>query len=268
MSLNMKNRADNLNYKNKESIRDFWDSRAGLGLWAGTNDIVAKEIEMAALEKYIFDGMKILEAGCGNGVSAIHIGKKFRVDITGSDFSAEMVVAAKDLLKNQQLVGKVSFRQLDILSLGDAEDIYDLIFTERVLINLTSWEMQKKAILNIFKMLKPNGIFLMLENSAEGLSQMNILRGKIGLPAVVAPWHNRYLIDAEIRDIQEPGIVLEKIDYYSSTYYFLSRIANAHLAQKGGVEPDYNSSLNRLALQLPSIGEFGQGRIWVWKKAA
>jgi hypothetical protein len=46
----MKNRADNLNYKNKESIRDFWDSRAGLGLWAGTNDIVAKEIEMAALE--------------------------------------------------------------------------------------------------------------------------------------------------------------------------------------------------------------------------
>ena len=51
--------------KTKKNIKNFWDSRAGLGLWAGTNDVVAKEIEMLALEKYIKPGQKVLEIGCG-----------------------------------------------------------------------------------------------------------------------------------------------------------------------------------------------------------
>lgn len=255
-------------YKNQKSIREFWDSRAGLGLWAGTNDIVAKEVEMLALERYIRNGMKILEAGCGNGVSAIHLAKKFKVDVTASDYSGEMIEAAKKLFKGQECLGNVRFQQLDILTLVETQELYDLIFTERVIINLSTWETQKKGIENIFKLLKPGGVFLMLENSAEGLEEINRFRASIGLPRIEAPWHNRYLRDSEISSIQNPDIKLEKIDYYSSTYYFLSRIANAFLAKESGGEPDYNAPLNRLALQLPSLGEFGQGRIWVWRKNA
>lgn len=255
-------------YKNQKSVREFWDLRAGLGLWAGTNDIVAKEVEMLALERYVQEGMRILEAGCGNGVSAIHLAKKFKVDVTASDYSKEMIEAAKKMFNRQECKGNVRFQQLDILNLQGVQESYDLIFTERVIINLSTWEIQRRAIENIFKLLKPCGIFLMLENSAEGLEEINRFRASIDLPVIEAPWHNRYLKDAEIASIQNQDIKLEKIDYYSSTYYFLSRIANAFLAKETGVEPDYNAPLNRLALRLPPLGNFGQGRIWVWRRSA
>ena len=172
------------------------------------------------------------------------------------------------MFNRQECKGNVRFQQLDILNLQGVQESYDLIFTERVIINLSTWEIQRRAIENIFKLLKPSGIFLMLENSAEGLEEINRFRASIDLPVIEAPWHNRYLKDAEIASIQNPDIKLEKIDYYSSTYYFLSRIANAFLAKETGVEPDYNAPLNRLALRLPPLGNFGQGRIWVWRRSA
>ena len=65
-----------------------------------------------------------------------------------------------------------------------------------------------------------------------------------------------------------PGIQLEEVKYYSSTYYFLSRIVNAALAAQEGKQPDYESPVNLLALNLPPIGDLGQGRLWLWRREA
>ena len=54
--------------------------------------------------------------------------------------------------------------------------------------------------------------------------------------------------------------------YYSSTYYFLSRVVNAWEAAQSGKDPDYDAPVNQLALKLPPIGDFGQGRLWLWRK--
>ena len=246
-------------------IRAFWNGRSGLGQWAGTRDVTAKQLEMEAIAAFVQDGIRILDLGCGNGITAIELARRHKVDVLGIDFAEEMVAAAVGLAKGQELKGSVNFRTgnvEDLASLGE----FDLIYTERVLINLPDWPTQLKALTNIVGLLSDKGIYVMCENSQDGLDKINLLRGEVGLPSILAPWHNRYLRDSELQEVSFDNVHLEDIIYYSSTYYFISRVVNAWLASQEGVEPDYDAPINQLALRLPSIGDLGQGRIWVWRK--
>lgn len=246
----------------------FWNRRAGLGQWAGSRDVIAKQIEVAAIAGYIRDGMRILEVGCGNGITAIELARRYQVDILAIDYAAEMIRAAEELRGDQPLKGSLRFQVGDVQILGGLAAEFDLIYTERVLINLPDWPAQKKALGDIGCLLAPGGVYVMCENSQDGLDEINRLRAGVDLPAIAAPWHNRYLRDAELAECDFPALRLAAIDYYSSTYYFLSRIVNAALAAREGEEPDYQSPVNQLALRLPSIGNLGQGRIWLWRRIA
>ncbi len=249
-----------------QDICAFWNSRAGLGQWAGTRDVIAKQLEIEAITTYIRDGMRILEVGCGNGITAIELARRYNVELLGIDFAEEMVAAATAMLTGQRITGSVQFQVGDVQDLSDFAERFDLIYTERVLINLPDWPTQQHAIFSITDLLVYGGLYVMCENSQDGLDQINALRERVGLRSITPPWHNRYLRDAEIEQATFPGIKLESINYYSSTYYFLSRIVNAWLAAQAGKEPDYEAPINQLALRLPSVGNLGQGRIWLWRK--
>lgn len=247
-------------------VREFWNRRAGLGQWAGTRDVLAKQLEMMAIASQVRDGMRILEVGCGNGITAIELGRRFAVDVTGIDFAEEMVAAATSMAAGQSLRGSVSFRTGDVREMPEIHQAFDLIYTERVLINLPDWDSQRRAIANITRLLVPGGTFVMCENSQDGLASLNRLRERVHLPEIAPPWHNRYIRDSEIAELHFDDVTLEAVNDYSSTYYFLSRVVNAALAAKAGREPDYDSDINQLALRLPSIGDCGQGRVWLWRK--
>lgn len=256
---------DSSNSKKKD-IRAFWNKSSQLGKAAGTKDFIAKRLEIAAIASYVRDGQRILDIGCGNGITAIELARSFQVDIIGIDYAGEMIKGAQNLAKDLNLKGTLRFEVADIEDLPKYDRKVDLAYTERALINLPDWETQKHAIRAITDLLVQGGRYVMCENSQDGLELINTLRLRIGLKAIEPPWHNRYLRDAEVEQCDFPGIVLENVDFYSSTYYFLSRVVNAWIAEKEGKEPDYDSPINQLALQLPSIGKMGQGRIWVWRK--
>ncbi len=248
-------------------VQTFWNSRAGLGQWAGTRDVIAKHLEIEAIATYVRDGMRILEVGCGNGITAIELARRYQVDVIGVDFAQEMITAATGLASRQDLKGSVRFQISDIRDPLSFTDKFDLVYSERVLINLPDWPSQRQAILSIRDVLCDGGCYVMCENSQDGLDQINLLRTRVGLTSIAAPWHNHYLVDADIEQASFPGLSLEEINFYSSTYYFLSRVVNAWLALQDGKEPDYNAPVNGLALQLPSIGKIGQGRIWLWRRS-
>lgn len=249
-----------------KDVRDFWNSRAGLGQWAGTRDLIAKQLEMEAIASYVLDGMSILDFGCGNGITAIELARRYEVHVFGIDYAEEMINTAKSILGGVELRGQVRFQTGDVGSLSRLPERFNLVYTERTLINLPDWPSQKVAIIALMSLLVDGGVYVMCENSQDGLDKINAFRERIGLARITPPWHNRYLRDAELQQITLPGIALEGINYHSSTYYFLSRVVNAWLAQQEGKEPDYDAPINRLALQLPPYGDTGQGRIWLWRK--
>ena len=107
----------------------------------------------------------------------------------------------------------------------------------------------------------------MCENCQDGLDKVNELRACLELAEIKRPWHNRYFSQGEIMEFSEDGGVLEKIEHISSTYAFLSRVLNAGLSRDSNVEPKYDAPINKLALKLPSFGEIGQTKIWVWNTA-
>ena len=252
--------------KSTTDVLDFWNSRAGLGQWAGTRDVKAKQIEMEVLAAQARDGMRILEVGCGNGITALEIARRHVVKMTAIDFAEDMIVAARGLMEGQELKGSVDFHPGDVRQLSEFSERFDLIYTERVLINLPDWEAQRDALAGILGLLAPGGCYAMLENSQDGLDALNVLRGHAGLPAIESPWHNRYFRDAELATFSVSGVKLEKVHDYSSTYYFISRVVNAWQAAREGCEPDYEAPINELAMLLPPIGNVGQGRLWIWRK--
>lgn len=243
----------------------FWNSNAKLKKFAGTKDYNAKILEIETLSRFFKKNIRVLEFGCGNGYTALEMAKRFNVKIDACDYSSEMILEAKKLQK-KKLSNRVNFFLADIKEKLKIKPIYDLVFTERVLINLDSWVSQKKSIIKLVKFLKPKGRLVLMENSATGLKKINDYRSLLGLKEVKAPWHNLYLDDEKMLNFKIKNCKLIEIIPYSSTYYFLSRVINAWLAKEKGIEPNYNAKINKLALKLPSISNCAQGKIYLYKK--
>ncbi len=251
---------------------EFWEARALLGPVAGTRDLIAKQLEVEFLSDYIADGMRVLDAGCGNGIAAVELARRAQCEVVGFDRSPAMVAAAQQLLSDAavRIASTVTFRIGDVLDPPRDLGLFDLVFTERTLINLADWPTQRRAIGTLGAHLKPGGLYVMVENSQDALDRLNSVRVRVGLAAIVSPPHNRYLREDEVATLRLPGLSLTGVRYFTSTYYFLSRVVNAALAAERDEEPAYDSPINRLALRLPGdlVPNLGQGVAWVWKRPA
>lgn len=248
------------------SSLSFWNDRSALGAAAGTNDLLAKQLEIEAIASYVRSGMHILDFGCGNGITALELARRFSVDLIGIDYAEGMINAAIQLTDKMELKGKVQFCVSDHTSLHDMQEKFDLVYSERALINLKNWDLQRQTIEDITTLLKPGGVYVMCENSMDGLDRINELRENLGLSSISPPWHNRYFREKEVESLLIPDVELDHINHFSSTYYLLSRVLNAALSAKEGKDPSYDAPINQLALSLPSLGNWGQGKIWVWRK--
>jgi len=254
------------------AIADYWNTPEALT--ANKRDRILKELEIRAIGQYVKDGMRVLDAGCGDGETLAHLFKSHACHLTGIDGSVLMIDRAREEF-GVVACGLVKFDRVDLrdASAWAGDRRWDLIYTERCLINLPTWEVQAQAIRDCCALLKPGGQFVMCEHSQDGLDETNEWRAKLNLPAIVPPSHNRYLRDAEVYGYgalwDGPGDDVT-IQDFAGLYYFLSRIVNAKLAADVGQEPSYDSLINKLALDLP-LGpgpqEFrGYGRAWCFRK--
>lgn len=212
--------------------------------------------------------MTVCDWGCGNGMTALYLSERFDLILDGFDHSSEMIKAATTAAVGADVIGQVIFdvadirKELEITVFG-----YDLVFTERMLVNLETWEEQRAAILFLATQVRPGGALLLMENSLTGLRAINRLREAVGLERILSPWHNLYLHDKTMANLEVPDCRLVDVRPYSGAYYFLSRVVNAWLAKTQGLEPDYDAPINELALELPPTElPCAQGKLWVFEK--
>lgn len=240
-------------------VKEFWDQQAetyGASDIATAPDHFYREMEIRRIIDNLVDGEYVLDVGCGNGYSTIKFAKiNPNSGFTGIDYSSVMIKNTPNLVPKN-----VDFLIRDVLRLSKDFDItyfpFDTVISERCLINLANWDEQKHAILEMKKVLKPDGRIILVENTFEGLQRLNDLREQFGLHRIEVRWHNQYLPEDELMNFLDQHFYITKIENIGNLFYILSRVLYAALAKEEGKEPEYSHPINEIASKLPSLGNY------------
>jgi len=251
----------------EKSIIDLYKSEAikyGDTAESTIKDKRIRNLEKTALIKHLCDGKKIIELGCGNGFVSEIVADKFNVDLTGIDLSREMITIAKKRgCKNSH--SKLSFKVKNILNI-DEKSKYDIAYSIRCLQNIPSWELQKKALFNVANMLKPGGVYIMIESFNSGLNKLNLARKELDLPAIKEPWHNNYFDqDRVCESMTEFNLDLILEDCFLSGFFFGSRVIYPVLL-KDSSKASYESVLNDYFVHFPPYDDFSPIKLLLFKK--
>ncbi len=108
----------------------------------------------------------LVDAGCGPGYLITTIAKSLpHLSIIGVDIAEEMVQKAAKNMSSPGLSEKVSFRQGDIQALPLEADSIDFLVST---LSLHHWSEPKRALQEIYRVLKPEGQFLIFDLRRDG----------------------------------------------------------------------------------------------------
>jgi SAM-dependent methyltransferase len=270
----------------EEVIHDHWLSWAtshGTDLRATTRSKTAKRLELDALRRHIApllaarSDARILEMGCGNGINCLELARCFAdVRVDGVDFVAEMIGAAERNRLAEGVGDRVRFFVGDAIGVGAVAglaDRYDIVFTDRCIINLNSAEAQGEAIGALAGKVAPDGHLLMIENSTDTFAAQNDARVALGLEPREPAAFNRFISTAEMTShIAAAGFELLATEDFSSLHDLL---VYAILPAINGGAVDYDHPVATAAAELSmalsakqvGLGQFGQNRLYVCGRA-
>lgn len=249
-----------------DAVKEFWNDQAaqyGASDLATAPDHYYRMLEIERIKAQIpAKTTTLLDIGCGNGYSTAEFAKLIpHATVLGLDYSPEMIRRAHPMITD-----KLHF------AVGDIREPYQplaygkfqVIVSERCLINLAHWQEQQAALLRMRKALQPDGIIILVENTLSGLSNLNNLRAMFDLLPIQVRWHNCYLPD-EIDDFLLDNFYVRHAENIGNLFYIISRVVYAAICAKQGVEPDYRDIHNLIASKLPSLGDYNYSpnRLWV-----
>jgi ubiquinone/menaquinone biosynthesis C-methylase UbiE len=138
---------------NRES--GFWDRAADRYSRQPIGDEIAYRTKLEVTRSYFRPAMEVLEFGCGTGSTAL-AHAPFVKHIKAIDFSAKMIAIARERAEAEG-VGNVAFAQGDIITLNAPDQSYDAVLGLNILHLLKETDA---VVANIFRMLKPGGVFV------------------------------------------------------------------------------------------------------------
>lgn len=207
-----------LEYWNRQDVESMYDKH-----------LLNAEIEL--IRRRIPLNAKILDAGCGEGEGTAAYSKVPGAVVHAVDFSETRLAKAKERLSGRN---NVLLTQGDFLADCQSDRDYDIVVSQRFLINLMEWPLQQKVLLDLMNRLKPGGSLLMLEGSQNGVDSLNALRHVWGLRPIPVKWHNLFFDDELLCDfMRKNGYALTEQDGLG-TYFLLTR----------GIRPSLDSDLN------------------------
>ncbi len=212
---------------------------------------------------------RLLELGCGNGMLLAELRRHFpAMELHGVDYSPEMV----ELAAGRSIAG-CEVRRGDVRDLPLAGGTFDLVVTERCIINLLDEGDQDRALAEIHRVLAPGGLFVCLEAFTDGLAELNRAKEELGLEGQTPPHHNRWMekehFFAATAGLFEPvpeeerraaGIPPEN---FLSSHYFVSRVLYPAVTR---AEIRHNTAFVEFFGFLPPIGNFSPIQLLLLRK--
>src|SRR5437660_3719880 len=129
--------------------------------------------------------LRVLDLGCGNGYALSVLAQaQPALRYCGVDFSEELLAIAKS-----RALSGCEFKEADARSLPFVDSSFDLVYTERCLINILDWEGQRQAFREINRVLETGGHYLMIECFDDGLENNNRARKECGLDEIQLAYH-------------------------------------------------------------------------------
>lgn len=227
-------------------VKSYWDRKSVE--MKGDPKATIKDHEFREMEVEIIKGLlkpsyRVFDVGCGNGFSTAEYAK-VAGSVVGGDYIPAFVEDAKQTYLNKGNKNKLSFVVSDILNLDFKPESFDVVVSSRCLINLTSWEDQKRAISNIHKVLKKGGLFIFTEVTFQGMARLDALRKEFELSEIKKHWHNLYLDEVELEAFVKPMFEIQDVKRFG-TYCLISKIV--HPLYVAPEEPKYGAELNKIA---------------------
>lgn len=243
-------------------IKETWEKQAAKykdSHWVSWGDNYAIELEIENIGNYIHDGNNILDVGCANGFATMRQFRDKKIDITGVDFSGNMIKYAKDKLTEHNITDGIRFSEGDVRKLEFEDNTFDVTYTTRVLINLPNWEEQKTGINECLRVTKKGGTVILSEAFWEPLVLLNALRKLVNLPALIEHDFNRYLKENKLDEFLNSNKLKHEIIDFSSVYYLGSRFLR-ELVTEIDKYPGFSNPVNEIFYNIEknySGGGFG-----------
>lgn len=237
------------------------------------SDFHLRELEIDTALDYIQDGNRVLDVGCGLGYSLRQYASQRKIEGHGIDYAQNMIDGARQLMlaKQMPLSGTVEFRQASVLELPFPNEYFDVVTSSRCLMALLDWELQKNALVEIARVLKSGGVFVMMEGTLQGIQRLNNIRKRFDLSEIDPAGRDRLLT----LKFDESALLSFSVAYYDlmeirrfGMYYFLTRIVNPLLVAPEA--PRYDAKINAIARliarEIPDFQGLGHLVAFIWKK--
>lgn len=269
-----------------DDIKKHWDSNAKehkTSLDSTTKTSTIKRLEINAFFRFITkacntsDRKNLLEVGCGNGHNIFGLAERLpNFYFHGIDYSEDMIIAAME--RNKKIANKnISFEvgdTLDISLNSSSVSKFDFVITNRLLINLNTWELQQIALKQLFNSIIEGGYLILIENFNTSYGNQNMLREIISLPARIPDPYNRFMEEELLENyiVKDLGMDLIYSENFGSLHDLMLYVLIPHM-NEGKVDYDHalmesvTLLLENLSEELiNSFGEFGQNRLYAFKK--
>lgn len=198
---------------------------------SGTTHVAFKFIP-ALIKKYS-SGIKTLDYGCGTGCSTLFLAE-LGLNVEGVDICSHM-------LKETSHIKNISFKLIQSAQLPHPNDSFDIVFSSFVLFEIPSKNELIDVFNEIYRVLKPGGIFMSITGTEE-LYRRKWLTVDVDFP------QNKNLKSGNIAKVLLSDVNVIVYDYYWTDQDYLNVIRKTNFVH--------------LETSLP-LGDENDGYCWI-----
>jgi ubiquinone/menaquinone biosynthesis C-methylase UbiE len=217
-------------------------------------DYHLRDLEIDLALQIIRDRDRVLDVGCGPGVALRAYAARRRIEAHGLDYAENMVEFARRRTAEATPALNIEFRHASVLQLPYGDAGFDVVTSSRCLMALLDWELQKQALVEIHRVLKPGGQLVLMEGTFDGLARLNFYRRKFGIPEIEPDGQDRLptrkFHEKDLAEFCRRYFELQRTQRFGM-YYFLTRIVQPLLVAPEA--PRYDHRLNEVAKEIARI---------------